>query len=294
MNENEIYKKNIPDLFSNNEILKYLDEFIYLYKKRPIKNNIGGMRFPHMFSFYYLLKILKPEFIVESGVYKGQSTWLIENTLPKSKVLSIDLNLKQREYVSKSSLVEYSNIDFVNQDFSNLPKNSLVFFDDHQNFYERLIFSYFFGFAHIVHEDNYPILHGDTYSFKKIYAGTGLNDSRITLKAYLKNILFLTKYFLKKKINKNYRKVINKYSLFIQDVDNTENHFKNIKEKIQIYFECPPIFKNKLTRWGDLWTDKYYATRQPLLDASNSNVERYKDIYIESDTYTWISYIKFK
>ena len=95
MNENEIYKKNIPDLFSNNEILKYLDEFIYLYKKRPIKNNIGGMRFPHMFSFYYLLKILKPEFIVESGVYKGQSTWLIENTLPKSKVLSIDLNLKQ-------------------------------------------------------------------------------------------------------------------------------------------------------------------------------------------------------
>ena len=125
----KIYKKNTPENFNKDNLLKHLDEFIHIYRERPVKNNSGGMKFPHMLGFYFLLNTLKPEFVVESGIFKGQSTWLIENTLPKTKVLSIDTNLEQREYISKSSLIEYSNLDFINQDFSNLPKNSLVFFD---------------------------------------------------------------------------------------------------------------------------------------------------------------------
>ena len=123
----KIYEKNSPENFNKENILKYLDDFIHVYRERPIKNNLGGMKFPHMLGFYFLLKTLKPDFVVESGIFKGQSTWLIENTLPKTRVLSIDPNLEQREYISKSSLIEYSNLDFINQDFSNLPKNSLVF-----------------------------------------------------------------------------------------------------------------------------------------------------------------------
>jgi hypothetical protein len=289
-----IFKKNILETFNNDNILKYLDEFTYIYKERPIKNNNGGMKFPHMFGFYFLLKTLKPEFIVESGVFKGQSTWLIENTLPKTKVLSIDPRLERREYISKSSLIEYSNIDFINQNFTNLPENSLVFFDDHQNFYERLVYSYFFGFKHVIGEDNYPAIQGDTYSFKKIYSGSGLNDARPGLKNLIKSIFILSSHAFFKKIKRNYKKEIQKYDLSIQDVLETRNHFNNLNKIIDTYFEFPPIFKNKITRWGDLWTDEHYPTKEALLDSTIAHIEKYKIIYNESSSYNWMCYIKLK
>tara|TARA_B100001063_G_C16675838_1_gene508985 strand:- start:52 stop:927 length:876 start_codon:yes stop_codon:yes gene_type:complete len=290
----KIYEKNSPENFNKENILKYLDEFIHVYRERPIKNNLGGMKFPHMLGFYFLLKTLKPDFVVESGIFKGQSTWLIENTLPKTRVLSIDPNLEQREYISKSNLIEYSNLDFINQDFSNLPKNSLVFFDDHQNFYERLVYSYFFGFKHIIGEDNYPVVQGDTYSFKKIYSGKGLNDVRPSLKNLLKSIIIISKHTFLKKMNKNFKKEIQKYDLSIQDVMETKNHFNNLEKIIDTYFEFPPVFKNKLTRWGDEWTDENYPTKEALIDLNTANIEKYKDIYNESNSYNWMCYIKLK
>ena len=92
--------KNIPD-WKNDEIIKSLDTFQKIYESRPIKNNIGGMLFPHMFATYFILKKINPPFIIESGVFKGQSTWLIEKTLPDSKILSIDIDLTNREYIQK-------------------------------------------------------------------------------------------------------------------------------------------------------------------------------------------------
>ena len=76
------------------------------------------MLFPQMFSFFFLLKKLKPELIIESGVYKGQSTWLIENTLPNSEIISLDIDLNKREFISKKAL--YSNKDFRFHNFYNL------------------------------------------------------------------------------------------------------------------------------------------------------------------------------
>ena len=106
--ESNILDKNIPHWVENSKDL--LNDFISLYEKRPVKNNKGGMLFTHMFYFYLMLKNLKPELVIESGVYKGQSTWLIESTLPNSKIISIDINLNSREYISKKA--EYRSLDF--------------------------------------------------------------------------------------------------------------------------------------------------------------------------------------
>ena len=63
-----------------------------------------------MFSLYFILKKIRPNFVIESGIYRGQSTWLIEKTLPKTKILSIDPNLDNRIYISKKA--KYSKLDF--------------------------------------------------------------------------------------------------------------------------------------------------------------------------------------
>jgi len=126
LDPNKFFKKS--KIENRYRILNYLDEFNKLYKNRPIKSNKGGMMFPQMFGLFYILKILKPKFVVESGIWKGQSTWLIEKVLHNAKVISIDVKLDKREYISKSKNVTYTNKDFKSLNFKNFSKkNSLVF-----------------------------------------------------------------------------------------------------------------------------------------------------------------------
>ena len=51
----KIFSKN-ENKFNRKDIIKYLDAFDKLYKNRPIKSNVGGMQYPHMFATYYFLK----------------------------------------------------------------------------------------------------------------------------------------------------------------------------------------------------------------------------------------------
>ena len=49
------FEKN-PPKWEQNEILKEMEIFKDLYKKRPIKENIHGMRFQHMFATYFNIR----------------------------------------------------------------------------------------------------------------------------------------------------------------------------------------------------------------------------------------------
>ena len=51
----KIFKKNTPK-WEKTEILKEIQIFKDLYKKRPIKKNIHGMQFQNMFATYFILK----------------------------------------------------------------------------------------------------------------------------------------------------------------------------------------------------------------------------------------------
>ena len=95
---NKIANLNVK--FSYKNINLEFKNFLNIYKNRPIKNNQGGCRINHAFALYYILKILKPELVIESGIFKGQTTWLIEKTVPKAKLICIDINLSQRKYIS--------------------------------------------------------------------------------------------------------------------------------------------------------------------------------------------------
>ena len=62
-------------------------------------------------------------------------------------------------------------------------------------------------------------------------------------------------------------------------------------DNIEIYYEFPPIFTKKLTRWGDNWSN--YPTQQPIFDNIINN-EKYKKFLDEATDYTWIAYVKLK
>lgn len=264
--------------WSREDMIEKLEEFSSLYHDRPIKDNTGGMRSPHIFLIWFALQALKPKAIVESGIWLGQGTWFFERACPNAHLYCIDPNLERIQY--RSNRAKYFERDFSTIDWSRLSKDETVlFFDDHQNAYERVKTAKWFGFKHLIFEDNYPPLQGDCYSLKKVFMHSGFKFTpahspsfKATLKQKARSLLGIMGY---------------KYDIPANEVD-----AKYLRENLEVYYEFPPIFKAERTRWGDLWDDRNYPTPKPLL----SSVERdYQQLYMdEAVYYTWMCYVKLK
>lgn len=154
-------------------MLDYIDEFEELYNKRPIIDNSGGTNSSHLFPTFVYCKEKKPKLIIESGIWKGQGTWLFEKA-SNAKIISFDINLNNLQYRSDRATylqqdIMTSNIDDYIKDYH--PDDILIFLDDHQDFNKRLGFFLDKGIKHIIYEDNYPPEHGDCLSVKKIISG---------------------------------------------------------------------------------------------------------------------------
>ncbi len=267
------------------DIINSLDEFLELYDSRPIKDNSGGMKSPHLFAVWFMAKQINPELIVESGVWKGQSTWLLEQACPNAKLVSIDINLKNREYFSKKA--EYSDRDFSEQDWKNLPENSLVFFDDHQNAYKRLQQCKWFGFRHVIFEDNYPPAKEDCYSLKKAFSNAGYTyESKGAFRIPEKLVPGVNK-ILRLAGIKNLRVFTDCEAGNVMP-NNTDAVL--LERNLETYYEFPPVFRTDKTRWEDDWENENYPTPEPVL--KNDESGKYKVFLEEAGSYTWICYAK--
>lgn len=255
-----------------------LEEFASLYQKKPLSNNEGGMKSPHMFLAWFVLKTLKPKAIVESGVWHGQGTWLFEKACPNAELHCIDLNLKRIKY--RSDRAKYYAQDFSTIDWGRLPKKETVlFFDDHQNAYERLKTAKWFGFLHLLFEDNYPLVQGDCCSLKKIFMCSGLPSAK--RQSRMSKIHKTTESLLGIEIRK---KNINAC------LSGVEAGY--VRDNLDVYCELPPVFKIDRTRWGDLWDEQKYPTPPPLLDSVEKEYQ--KIFHTEAAYYTWMCYVKLK
>ena len=260
------------------EMLADIDDFASIYADRPVANNYAGMRAPHMFAVWFMARKLQPDLIVESGIWKGQSTWLLEVACPRSKLISIDLNLAAREYISPTAV--YSDRDFAEQDWSEATDRSLVFFDDHQNAYRRLQQCSWFGFKHVILEDNYPPSRGDFYSLKKAFSHAGFcpaGSARTHFSRLARRIgsrlLSLSPQSEPSRIWPN------------------KNDARMLQTHLETYFEFPPVIKTETTRWGDPWDDSY-PTPEPLLKEPEKPSHR--PFLEEAKWYTWICYAKLR
>lgn len=196
--ENKKFDENLPIgdpnlgpcfLPPKEQIEELLREFLELYEQRPIQDNQGGVKSVGSFSLWFFLTQVQPNLVIESGVWKGLTTWLIEKTLPKAEIICFDPLPEVRLYTSKNAI--YIKSDFSKMDFSrhNLSK-ALVFFDDHQNAYKRVIESFNQGFKHLVFDDNYsPEVKSTHFSLQNCLSSGG--KERKTLERLIKKyILF--------------------------------------------------------------------------------------------------------
>ena len=212
-----------------------LARFLHLYKTSPIPDNTGGMGFWHGFALFTFLEILRPKAVVESGVYRGFSTWLIETLAPEARILSIDPALGQRLYISQSKNVTYSNIDFRYQDFLEFEgfdrSDVLVLFDDHNNHMDRLSHMLYHGFTQAIFDDNY-YPSGDCLGMKKIIHGGAYNPHAVF--GAFDNTANL---------------MLMREGLFLSD---SAKAFGPLCEKLSAYMEFPAPFLDAAGRFGQV------------------------------------------
>jgi len=147
-----------------------LDEFLEIYAKRPFVDNKGGMSSAHLFYAWFMAKWIAPSHIIESGVFQGQGTWFFEQACPNAKIICLEPRSEKINYISEKAAyatADFGKIDWTDYLGENI-KNTLCFFDDHQDAAPRLQTAKRYGFKHLMFEDNYPINQGDCISLKKL------------------------------------------------------------------------------------------------------------------------------
>ncbi|XP_010924570.3 uncharacterized protein [Elaeis guineensis] len=170
--------------WTTKDLLKGLEEFVPIYETRPIKNNMYGMGFDHSFGLWFMARWLKPDLMIESGAFKGHSTWVLRQAMPGTRIISLSPRHPEK-YLKKGPAYVDANctyfsgkdfLDFGSVDWGNVMRKHgisdlsrvLVFFDDHQNELKRLKQALKAGFRHLIFEDNYDTGTGDHYSLRQI------------------------------------------------------------------------------------------------------------------------------
>jgi hypothetical protein len=242
--------------FEKSKMLESVPEFLELYSLRPIQVNKGGMGLNHSWATWYLVKELEPELIIESGVWKGHSTWLLESAAPNADLICFDTSLNNREFISQKA--KYFERDFSEFNWSNFDlTKALIFLDDHQNHYERLIRGHWFGFKHFILEDVYPVNEGDFYSLKHIQAGVG--STSLNMSARFQGTRRARR---KRRKKEKFLREFQGNQLHL--ITPNQNDWENLKTKVKILEEMPPLYLREKNLWGMDYTGNY-QTKAPLL-----------------------------
>jgi len=235
-----------------------LNEFLMSVNFQEINANDGGMKVPDMFSLYFLLKKLRPSVVIESGVWNGQSTKLIRETLEDVKIISLDPRPIEG-YIDENTTYYIGDKfkDFKDLDLSSFDMNSvLCFFDDHQNQAQRLIQCIDKNVKHVFFNDNYPVNCGSHFSIEHLLN----NDRRLVFD-----------------IETQYPYSINTFPQI--DLSNTNE----ITKRIEKYVIFPNIFSKKIEMVEGLFDCDAFL--------GNEDIEKYQPFYKSAQTYTWNTYI---
>jgi len=144
---------------NSNSVLETLQAFDQIYAQGPMRENPGGLCHAGASNLFLALsQFPTATAVIESGVWRGGSTWIIEKALPRlSNLYCLDPNVEDigfYRYRSKAAL--YSTTDFLDYDWHLPdPASTIVFFDDHQDLLPRLIRCRELGLKTIILDDNY-------------------------------------------------------------------------------------------------------------------------------------------
>lgn len=141
--------------FGRRDVRTAIEELLALYPERPVRDNKGGQQLDGSLLVFAIARLLRPRLIVESGVWKGHTTWLLRQAAPKAEIHAFDLSFEQREWLDPET--RYHQRDWSEVALA-APEGSaaLCFFDDHVSQARRLAEAHARGFRVLLLDDNLP------------------------------------------------------------------------------------------------------------------------------------------
>ncbi len=252
--------------FDRDAMRAAIPEFLDLHARRPIEDNRGGMRAPHLFATWFMVRALRPTHIVESGVFKGLGTWLLEQAAPEAQFFCIDPDPGVRVYSGVRAT--YLTEDFARIAWDAPRETTLLFFDDHQDELRRVQEARKLGFRHLIFEDNYPPGRGDCFSLKQALMGEQRRDERGAVS-----------------------RLFDRLSSGKAPSGDPKGE---LEAALDCYDEFPPVVRVATTRWGDAWTDARFPTPEPLFSEASDLPAGARVFADEAQFYTWICYARLR
>jgi len=230
------------DHWERSELQRLLPEFISLYKHRP---SVALQSPNHAFALWFTVKKLQPKFIIESGVFRGGSTWLLREAAgPLTKIYSVDPVpwefVTWKDAGNTTYFIGRNFTDFANMSWSKyIPeadkKNTLVMLDDHMSAIKRVKNMLDHGFVHAWYDDNYHYGEPgqDCYSFNTICSPLAESKSH----DHDGGVVFMDKF---KSVNR---------------LITLEEHRRNlefISKHVEVYYEFPAAWNGACDDDGEL------------------------------------------
>jgi hypothetical protein len=147
-------------------LLEGVREFAALLAGAPFRNKYG-LRGVSAFAFWWFLRRHPPDVVFEVGVWRGFSTWLIEQAVPQAEIHCFDPIFFLQPWMSRWKVgrtYRSPRARYWTDEFSCAPvgeiaaahASPLAFFDDHQDKLARLRQARAAGIRDIVFDDNMP------------------------------------------------------------------------------------------------------------------------------------------
>lgn len=121
----------------------------------PVRQKHGGNGFNGALTLFVLLRAIDPALIVESGVFRGFTTWVARRAAPAARILCFDPVLSQRWHIDPEAT--YSDQDWASAALPAFdPARAVAFFDDHIDQGRRILEAAERGFRHLIFDDDAP------------------------------------------------------------------------------------------------------------------------------------------
>ncbi len=139
------------------KLKKIISDYITVFYDSPVKELGSGFGFNEGLFLFCIIRIIRPNVIVESGVMKGFTTYLIDSASENDCIIyCYDINYENLEYKSQKAIYFNNDITINKPNLKN--KHALAFWDDHTSQLDRLMFSLNEGIKYNFFDDDLSFL----------------------------------------------------------------------------------------------------------------------------------------
>ncbi|WP_375455186.1 hypothetical protein [uncultured Methylobacterium sp.] len=138
---------------TSEDVLERTRDFWTLIPTAPVRQRRGGSGFNGALQLYVAMRALAPRTVIESGVFRGLTTWVIRQACPAATIHCHDPDLSGLQY--RDANATYSTADWSQADWSRLdPAATVAFFDDHVSQGRRVIEARRLGLTRLLFDDD--------------------------------------------------------------------------------------------------------------------------------------------